>query len=66
MPEPSEGDTALKQQTALLADLTKRALIQAGDLQTIEEKLKDIIQRHSEMLLPQSEDTSDLNQCGGQ
>jgi len=66
MPESSEGDTALKQQTALLADLAKRALIQAADLQSIEAKLKDIIERHSEMLLPKSEDASGLNRCGGQ
>jgi len=50
VPEIPEKDIQDIQQE--VAELVKRALIQAGDLQDVEEKLKDIVDRTSKITPP--------------
>jgi len=45
-PAPEEAHDSQKE----FAELVKRALIEAGDLQTIEGKLKELVERHTETL----------------
>ena len=45
MPIPPEGEIESIQ--AQICDLARRALIQAGDIQDVEEKLKGIVEKSS-------------------
>ena len=47
MPKPSKGEIENIEEE--IGELVRRALIQTGDLQDVEEKLKDIVQKSSKI-----------------
>jgi hypothetical protein len=54
MPDAPEGEPQDFQDQ--IADLVRRALLQAGDIQDVEQKLKEISQRASKITPPPKKD----------
>ena len=52
---PEEPKKELEEIQTELGELVKRALVQAADLQTVEEKLKELSDRSSKMTPPPSD-----------
>jgi len=55
MPNPAEGDPPTNEIESIqdqIGDLVRRALIQVGDLQDVEEKLKGIVKKSSKATPP--------------